>query len=46
MAADGLVRLSESGVTLTERGAPLARVVASAFDSYLGCRKARHSVAL
>ena len=46
MAADGLVEVSRSGLRLTERGAPLARVVAAVFDTYLATGVARHSVAV
>ncbi|MDU8942096.1 oxygen-independent coproporphyrinogen III oxidase [Ovoidimarina sediminis] len=46
LAADGLVQVGDSGITLTKRGAPLARVVAAAFDSYLPAGTARHSAAL
>ncbi len=46
MARDGLVRMGADGIRLTPRGAPLARVAAAAFDSYLAASKARHSAAL
>ncbi|MEJ6392488.1 oxygen-independent coproporphyrinogen III oxidase [Gymnodinialimonas sp. 2305UL16-5] len=46
MERDGLLTLTRNGVTLTEEGRILARVVASAFDAYLASSKARHSVAL
>lgn len=46
MEADGLVKCDPGGIGLTPRGAPLARVAASAFDTYLAASRARHSVAL
>ena len=46
LAADGLVKMTGTGIALTDRGAPLARVVAAAFDSYLPTGTARHSAAL
>jgi oxygen-independent coproporphyrinogen-3 oxidase len=46
MRADGIVDVRGGRVRLTERGAPLARIVASAFDQYLPRSRARHSVAV
>jgi len=46
MAADGLVAIDGPVVTVTERGAPLLRVVAAAFDAYLRRQTARHTVAV
>jgi oxygen-independent coproporphyrinogen-3 oxidase len=46
MERDGLVQCGAGGVRLTAKGAPLARVVAAAFDAYLAASKARHSMAL
>ncbi|RVT85585.1 oxygen-independent coproporphyrinogen III oxidase [Rhodobacteraceae bacterium CCMM004] len=46
MAADGLVEVGAHGVALTDRGRPLARLAAAAFDAYLDTGAARHSVAL
>jgi oxygen-independent coproporphyrinogen-3 oxidase len=46
MQADGLVEVRGGLVRLTARGAPLARVVAAAFDQYLAGSHARHSVAV
>lgn len=46
MERDGLLRCGADGVRLTERGAPLARLAAAAFDTYFAASKARHSVAL
>lgn len=46
LIADGLVWHQCGRIALTERGAPLARVVASCFDSYLHHSEARHSVAV
>lgn len=46
MERDGLVQCGATGLRVTSKGAPLARVVAAAFDSYFAASKARHSVAL
>jgi oxygen-independent coproporphyrinogen-3 oxidase len=46
LAANGLVVRDGSRLALTPVGRPLARVVASAFDAYLGRAPARHSVAV
>jgi len=46
MERDGLLRCNETGLELTARGAPLARIVAAAFDTYFAKSRARHSVAL
>ena len=46
LARDGLIELKGPRVTLTEAGAPLVRVVAAVFDTYLESGKARHSVAV
>jgi oxygen-independent coproporphyrinogen-3 oxidase len=46
MVADGLVEIDGGQVRVTRRGAPLARVAASAFDAYLGRSEARHSAAV
>ncbi len=43
MIGDGLVRLEGGLLTITEAGRPFARVVASAFDAYLGTGNGRHS---
>jgi oxygen-independent coproporphyrinogen III oxidase len=50
MARDGLIEregsAGEGRIALTPAGRPLARVVAAAFDAYLGASQARHSVAV
>ena len=46
MAADGLLDLTPTRVTLTRDGRKLARVVAAVFDTYLASGRARHSVAV
>jgi oxygen-independent coproporphyrinogen-3 oxidase len=46
MAEDGLVDLRGGRVAITDRGRPLARVVAAAFDAWLAESRARHSVAV
>ena len=45
-ARNGLVARDGGTVRLTEAGRPLMRVVAAAFDAYLGASEARHSVAV
>lgn len=44
MQEDGLVTLEGRHLTVTERGRPLLRRVAAAFDTYLETGAARHSV--
>lgn len=46
LVADGLIVSKGMRITLTETGRPLVRVVAAAFDSYLGAGGARHSAAV
>lgn len=46
MRADGLVEIEGGRVRLTERGRPLMRVAATAFDAYIDRSEARHSVAV
>jgi oxygen-independent coproporphyrinogen-3 oxidase len=46
LAEDGLVMLDDGLLHLTDRGRPLARVVASAFDVYRQHGSSRHSVAV
>lgn len=46
MVHEGLVRVDGGVVSVTERGWPLLRVVAAAFDSYRASTAARHSVAV
>ena len=43
---DGLITSEGMRIALTEAGRPLVRVVAAAFDAYLGQQTARHSVAV
>lgn len=43
---DGVIESEGMRITLTETGRPLVRVVAAAFDTYLGDGGARHSVAV
>lgn len=43
---DEIITTNTGRVSLTETGMPLARIVASAFDAYLGKSQARHSRAL
>ncbi|MEM7123220.1 MAG: oxygen-independent coproporphyrinogen III oxidase [Pseudomonadota bacterium] len=44
--ADGLVRLNGDTVCITERGRPLVRNIASAFDAHLSQTGARHAQAI
>ena len=46
MQADGLVSVTGGQVAMTERGRPLVRLAAAAFDTYLAQSTARHSVAV
>ncbi len=46
LAADGLLTRNGPHITLTAQGAPLARVVAAVFDTYLAVGRGRHSVAI
>jgi len=46
MIDDGLVTLDRGRVAITDRGRPLARVIAACFDGYLARGAARHSVAV
>lgn len=45
-AADGLVEIDGGRLTVTERGRPLVRSVAAAFDRYLAPAEGRHSRAV
>jgi oxygen-independent coproporphyrinogen-3 oxidase len=44
--SDGLVRASDDGFAITERGRPFARAIAAHFDAYLAGTQARHSAAV
>jgi len=46
LVADGLVEVAGEHVSVVEAGRPLVRVVAAAFDAYLGRSAARHSRAV
>jgi len=46
LAAEGLVRLDGSRITVPEKGRPFVRLVAAAFDAYLTKAGVRHSVAV
>ncbi len=46
LARDGLVAFEGERIRITERGRPLARLVAACFDTYLDTGKARHSKAV
>jgi oxygen-independent coproporphyrinogen-3 oxidase len=46
LVGDGIVDVSGRTVRVTEQGRPLIRVVASAFDSYLGTGERRHARAV
>jgi oxygen-independent coproporphyrinogen III oxidase len=43
---DGLVRATDDGFVITERGRPFARALAARFDAYLAGSRARHSLAV
>lgn len=46
LAADGLVEIEDARLRVTEAGRPFLRLVAAAFDAYLGRGGARHSQAV
>ena len=46
MQQDGLLTYADGKLSLAAEGLPLARVVASVFDTYLRDSTARHSVAV
>jgi oxygen-independent coproporphyrinogen-3 oxidase len=46
LAEQGLVRVGNSQIAVTEAGRPFVRLVAAAFDAYLGAGQKRHSVAV
>jgi oxygen-independent coproporphyrinogen-3 oxidase len=46
LAAEGIVSTSGNRIVVTETGRPLVRLVAAAFDSYLGSGGKRHSIAV
>ncbi len=46
MAFDGIVEIKGSHITITPKGRPWMRTVASVFDRYLGAGEARHSRAV
>ncbi|MEM7685011.1 MAG: oxygen-independent coproporphyrinogen III oxidase [Pseudomonadota bacterium] len=46
MVRDGLIVCEGMEVRVSDAGSPLRRVVAAAFDAYLGAESARHSVAV
>ena len=46
LAADGLVEIEGARLRVTEAGRPFLRLVAAAFDAYLGRGGARHSQAV
>ncbi len=46
MQEDGLLTYANGKLSLAPQGLPLARVVASVFDTYLRNSAARHSVAV
>ena len=43
---NGSVEIDGHRIRITEKGRPYLRLVASAFDTYLGQAKSRHSVAV
>ncbi len=43
---DGICTVAESRVTVTEKGRPLVRLAAAAFDAYLTAGEQRHSKAV
>ena len=46
LEADGIISIAGNDISVTERGRPFVRLVASVFDTYLQSGKARHSKAV
>jgi len=46
LAEDGLLKIEEGRVTITQAGRPYVRIAAAAFDAYLAVSQKRHSVAV
>lgn len=46
LADDGLLKIEQGRVTITEAGRPYVRIAAAAFDTYLAASQKRHSVAV
>ena len=46
LEADGLITRRAGRISMTEKGAPVVRVVAAVFDAYLAANTARHAVAV
>ena len=46
LAADGVATIAGSRIAITGEGRPFVRLVAAAFDAYLGAGKGRHSKAV
>src|SRR5581483_11746769 len=46
LAANGLIEIDGSRITVTKQGRPFVRLAASAFDAYLPSTKAQHSAAV
>ena len=46
LQADGLIKRRAGRISMTEKGAPVVRVVAAVFDAYLAANTARHAVAV
>jgi len=46
MAAQGIVRVDDNHVTVTQTGRPFVRIAASVFDTYLAAGAKRHSFAV
>ena len=46
LECDGLITRGGGRISVTEKGAPVVRVVASVFDAYLAANTARHAVAV
>jgi oxygen-independent coproporphyrinogen-3 oxidase len=46
LATEGLVRIDEKTITVTDKGRPFIRLIVAVFDAYLPQNDARHSVAV
>lgn len=46
LADEGVARIADGRITITEQGRPFARLAAAAFDAYLPQNRGRHSIAV
>jgi oxygen-independent coproporphyrinogen-3 oxidase len=46
LAHEGLLRVEDRRIAVTEAGRPFVRLAAAAFDAYLATKNAKHSIAV